>query len=99
MGSLPFCKLFPTVVCLNLGGGYKVGRNPGESTTNLYDIGQPVKTAFRTFAKNNNGRKLNLEIEPGTYLLAMAGALISKVQDKVFTTGQYGKTFLKLDSG
>ena len=88
--SLSFCKIFPSVTALNLGGGYKVGRNPGEPTTDLQEIGKPVADAFRTFAEENNGRELKLEIEPGTYLVAMAGALVSTVQDKVFTTGDAG---------
>eukprot|EP00934_Nitzschia_sp_Nitz4_P005378 Nitzschia sp. Nitz4//scaffold166_size90379//29720//31228//NITZ4_005052-RA/size90379-augustus-gene-0.10-mRNA-1//-1//CDS//3329538181//5368//frame0 len=96
--SLSFCELWPTVEALNLGGGYKVGRNPGEPTTDLQQIGQPVADAFKRFA-SEHGRELKLEIEPGTYLVAMAGALVSTVQDKVFTTGEGGHTFLKLDSG
>ena len=88
--SLSFCKMFPTVTALNLGGGYKVGRNPGEPTTDLQEIGGPVAEAFRTFAAENDGRELQMEIEPGTYLVAMAGALVSKIQDKVFTTGEDG---------
>ena len=97
--SLSFCSLWNTVHTLNLGGGYKVGRNPGEPTTDLQMIGKPVTTAFEKFAQENEGRELNLEIEPGTYLVAMAGALVSTVQDKVFTTGDEGHTFLKLDAG
>lgn len=96
--SLSFCKMFDTVESLNLGGGYKVGRNPGEPTTDLQEIGEPVADAFRAFAEEN-GRELKLEIEPGTYLVAMAGALVSTVQDKVFTTGEGSHTYLKLDSG
>merc|ERR1712032_66694 len=97
--SLSFCAIFPTVTSLNLGGGYKVGRNEGEPTTDLQEIGAPVAEAFEKFAKENDGRELKLEIEPGTYLVAMAGALISTVQDKVVTTGDSGHVFLKLDSG
>jgi diaminopimelate decarboxylase len=96
--SLSFCKIFPTVDALNLGGGYKVGRNEGEATTDLQEIGKPVVDAFEQFAKEN-GRELKLEIEPGTYLVAMGGALVSTIQDKVFTTGDSGHTFLKLDAG
>jgi diaminopimelate decarboxylase len=96
--SLSFCKIFDTVTTLNLGGGFKVGRSPGEPTTDLQEIGKPVTDAFRKFAEED-GRELKLEIEPGTYLVAMAGALVSTVQDKVFTTGDSGKTFLKLDAG
>merc|ERR1719223_2401539 len=62
--SLSFCKIFPTVTACNLGGGYKVGRNPGEPSTDLQEIGQPVTTAFKQFAADT-GRELTLEIEPG----------------------------------
>jgi diaminopimelate decarboxylase len=57
-----------------------------------------VTDAFQQFAEDT-GRELKLEIEPGTYLVAMAGALVSTVQDKVLTTGDSGHTFLKLDAG
>merc|ERR1740139_120233 len=97
--SLEFCAVFPTVTALNLGGGYKVGRNPNEVTTDLQEIGKPVAEAFETFAKEQNGRQLQLEIEPGTYLVAMAGALITTIQDKVATTTEDGHLFLKIDSG
>merc|ERR1712238_545339 len=97
--TLSFCQIFPTVTACNLGGGYKVGRNEGEISTDLQEIGGPVADAFRTFAADNDGRKLQLEIEPGTFLVAMAGALVSTIQDKVFTTGDDGHTFLKLDAG
>ena len=98
--SLSFCEVFPNVNTLNLGGGYKVGRNPGEPTTDLQEIGKPVVEAFTDFAEKN-GRELKLEIEPGTYIVAMAGALVSTIQDKVFTdtSGDEGHKFLKLDAG
>lgn len=99
MKSLSFCKKFPTITTLNLGGGYKVGRIEGEVTTDLQEIGEPVADVFREFAAENDGRELHLEIEPGTYLVAMAGALVSTVQDKVATTGDEGHVFLKMDAG
>jgi diaminopimelate decarboxylase len=76
---------------LTLGGGFKVGRNPGEPTTDLQEIGKLVTEAIRNFADENGRGELKLEIKPGTYLVAMAGALASTVQDKVFTTGDSGK--------
>jgi len=99
--SLSFCALWDTVTTLNLGGGYKVGRNLDEKTTDLGEIGAPVKDAFEEFAKEH-GRQLKLEIEPGTYLVANAGALVSKIQDKVSTkspAGDEGHIFLKMDAG
>jgi diaminopimelate decarboxylase len=44
------------------------------------------------------GRQIKLEIEPGTFLVANAGAMVSTVQD-IVSTGAEGHTFLKLDSG
>lgn len=93
--SLSFCATWDTVTALNLGGGYKVGRNPDEQTTDLGEIGAPVVEEFKQFA-SEHGRELKLEIEPGTYLVANAGALVTTIQDKV-TTSDY--TFLKMDAG
>merc|ERR1711966_490985 len=99
--SLSFCAIWDTVTALNLGGGYKVGRNPDEKTTDLGEIGAPVADAFKEFAKEH-GRELKLEIEPGTYLVANAGALVTAIQDKVSTkspAGDEGHIFLKMDAG
>lgn len=95
--SLDLVRQFPKVHTLNLGGGYKVGRMAGEPSTELGVVGKPVQDAFEAFAKET-GRELKLEIEPGTFLLANAGSLVSSVQDKVHTGGE-GHAFLKLDAG
>ncbi|MDD5581642.1 MAG: diaminopimelate decarboxylase [Candidatus Marinimicrobia bacterium] len=95
--SLNAVKKFPHVHTLNLGGGYKIARTATEKSTDLLVIGLTVKKAFETFYKET-GRKLDLEIEPGTYLVAKAGILLSKIIDKV-STGKDGYTFLKLDTG
>lgn len=95
--SLNIVQAFPEVQTLNLGGGYKVGRMAGEPSTDLQEVGMPVKAAFEVFAKET-GRRLQLEIEPGTFLVANAGALLARVQD-VTSTGERGYRFLKLDLG
>ena len=95
--SLDLVHQFPDVTVLNLGGGYKVGRMSYEYSTDLNKVGAPVKSAFEEFAAKT-GRQLKLEIEPGTYLVANAGALLCAVQD-IVTTGEAGHKFLKLDSG
>jgi diaminopimelate decarboxylase len=97
--SLNLMHSFPDAETLNLGGGYKVGRLSREkhSSTDLQKIGIPVSHEFENFAQLT-GRKLKLEIEPGTFLLANSGALLCEVQDMV-TTGKDGYNFLKLDSG
>jgi len=95
--SLDIVRRFPNVHSLNLGGGYKVARMPDENETDLQEIGEPVKNLFIDFAKET-GRKLKLEIEPGTFLLAHACSLVGQVQD-ITTTGKDGYRFLKLNTG
>ncbi|CAN0093276.1 unnamed protein product, partial [Phaeothamnion confervicola] len=93
--SLDLVRAFPEVTRLNLGGGYKVARMSYEAGTDMQVIGAPVKKEVEDFARET-GRKLHLEIEPGTFLVATAGALVTT--DKV-NTGADGRTFLKLDAG
>ncbi|GBF49488.1 diaminopimelate decarboxylase [Leptospira ryugenii] len=95
--TLEYAEAFETVKVVSLGGGYKVGRMADEKSTDLQKIGEPVKQQFIDFATQHN-RKLILEIEPGTYLIALCGALVTRVDDKV-DTGTKGFTFLKLDTG
>lgn len=68
-----------------------------EPSTDLQVVGTPVKEAFKNFALET-GRKIKLEIEPGTFLVANSGVLLTTIQD-IVTTGANGHTFLKLNSG
>ena len=77
--SLGLVKQFPSVEICNLGGGFKVGRMSYEVSTDLQVVGAPVKDLFIKFAEET-GRKLKLEIEPGTFLVANAAALVTTVQ-------------------
>jgi len=95
--SLDMVRYFEDATHLNLGGGYKVGRIAGEKTTDLQMIGNPMKHAFEAFAEAT-GRKIHLEVEPGTYLVANSCVLLSSVQD-LASTGEGGYDFIKLDSG
>lgn len=95
--TLNLARSFPSVETINLGGGYKVARMPDEKATDLQEVGAPVKVLFKKFAEET-GRKLKLEIEPGTFLLAHACSLVTRVQD-INSTGKEGYRFLKLDSG
>ena len=95
--SLDVCSRLPDVTVLNLGGGYQIGRMKGEKTADLQKIGLPIVDAFRAFDAKY-GRRLHLEIEPGTYLVANSCALISTVID-VVDTGLHGYKFLKVDTG
>jgi len=93
--SLALVARFPGVTTLNLGGGYKVARVANEKGTDPAVVGAPVRAAFAAFALEH-GQHLHLEIEPGTFLVANAGAVLASVGDVVRTDT---RTFVKLDSG
>jgi len=95
--TLDVAARLPDVGRVSLGGGFKVGRMTGEKSTDLQEAGKPVVGEFERFA-NEHGRQLHLEIEPGTFFVANAGALIATVID-VVDTGAEGYHFLKIDSG
>jgi len=93
--SLALVARFPGVEVLNLGGGYKVARVDGEKSTDPAVVGAPVRAAFERFAATT-GRRLRLEVEPGTFLVANAGAVLARVVDVVRTDT---RAFAKLDTG
>ena len=95
--SLDIAARLPEVTTLSLGGGFKVGRMPGEASADLQAIGKPIVQDFKEF-NAKYGRKLHLELEPGTYLVANAGAIVCGIID-VIDTGANGYDFIKVDSG
>ena len=95
--SLKICVGFKNATTLSLGGGYKIGRMPGEVSTDLQVIGQHMAEAFEMTARQT-GRSLRLEVEPGTYLVANAGAIVATAID-VVDTGKDGYKFIKTDTG
>ena len=95
--SLAQVENFPEVEVLNLGGGFKIARMQDEIATDLTEVGQVVGQALMDF-EERTGRQLRLEIEPGTFLVANAGSLVTTIHDMV-DTGEAGYRFLKIDSG
>ena len=95
--SLGIIARLPDATLLSLGGGMKVGRMQGEPSADLQVIGKEVLPEFEAFAKEH-GRKLHLEIEPGTYLAANSAALVATAMD-VMDTGEGGNHFIKVDAG
>jgi diaminopimelate decarboxylase len=68
-----------------------------EKSADLEEIGRRIVKDFEAFNRQHK-RRLRLEIEPGTYLVANAGALVCTVID-VTDTGPDGHNFIKVDSG
>jgi diaminopimelate decarboxylase len=95
--TLDLAAQLPDVAVVNLGGGFKVGRMPEEPTVNLDEVADHVRDELQAF-RQRDGRGLHLEIEPGTYLVAQAGAIVASCVD-VVETGPDGYLFAKLDTG
>jgi len=95
--TLDLAAKLPDVQRVNLGGGFKVGRMAGEPSVDLADVGAHVRDELLAF-RDRDGRALHLEIEPGTFLVANAGAVVATCVD-VVDTGRDGYLFAKLDTG
>ncbi len=95
--SLAIAARLPEVTRLNLGGGFKIARMPNEISADPKKIGEAIVPDFVAFAKDH-GRKLRLELEPGTWLMANVGAIVVSVID-LADTGANGYRFIKTDSG
>ncbi len=95
--TLDLAAQLPDVAVVNLGGGFKVGRMPEEPTADMDDVADHVRRELEAF-RARHGRSLHLELEPGTYLVAPAGAVVATCID-VVDTGKDGYLFAKLDTG
>jgi len=95
--TLDLVAQFPDVAAVNLGGGFKVGRMPEEPSVDMDVVAAHVRSELEAF-RQRDGRALRLEIEPGTYLVAQAGAVVATCMD-VVDTGRGGYLFAKLDTG
>ncbi len=82
---------------ISFGGGLKEARMPGEVAADIQDLGNYAAERITDFAKRT-GRELTMEIEPGTFVVANSGSLVTKVIDKK-QTGPDGFEFLILDGG
>jgi diaminopimelate decarboxylase len=62
---------------IDFGSGFKVAYQEGDMITNVYEVGLKLCKAFREFCEHY-GRKLELWIEPGKFLVSEAGDLLVK---------------------
>ncbi len=90
-------QFFPEATTVNLGGGFRVARMPDESSADITALGRYAERRFSEFSART-GRKLKMAVEPGTYLVANAGVIVSRVLDKK-SSGPDGFDFLILDAG
>ncbi|CDL85088.1 hypothetical protein [Xenorhabdus szentirmaii] len=95
--ALELCAKVPSVTHLNLGGGYKITALNSDPHYDHHAMGSRVSASLEQFQRET-GRKLHLEVEPGTFSMALSGSLITRVID-VVNTGDNGYRFIKIDGG
>lgn len=86
---------FPDLKFLDFGSGFKVAYKEGDITTNIYDLGLRLSKAFKEFCEQY-GRKLELWIEPGKYIVSEAGVLFARANVVKATPSV---TFVGVNSG
>jgi diaminopimelate decarboxylase len=95
--GLDIAEQIPSVVSLDIGGGFKIAYTDDDVEADMQGIARVFAQKLVLFAERT-GRKLRLEIEPGRWLVAHAGSLISEVVD-IVDTGSGGYTFLRTNTG
>ena len=80
---------------IDFGSGFKVPYYPGDSETNIQELGKKLSKRFNLFCKSY-GKNLTLIFEPGKFLVSEAGKFICKVNSIKQTTST---VFAQVDSG
>ena len=88
-------KFFPDAITVCFGGGLKEARMPDEHAADIEQLGRYAKDRIEDFYRST-GRKLGMEIEPGTYIAANSGYALTRVIDKKSTLRS---NFLITDGG
>ena len=88
-------KHFPDADTVCFGGGLKEARMPGEYAADVPLLGSYAKMQIEDFYKRT-GRKLKMEIEPGTYIVANSGYAVTRLMDKKKTSRS---NFIVTDGG
>lgn len=90
-------KYFPDAETVSFGGGLKEARMPNEISADIKELGDYAKQQIEDFFQRTN-RKLKMEVEPGTFIVANCGYAITKIIDKKWT-GEDGLNFIIADGG
>lgn len=82
---------------VSFGGGLKVARMPGELEADVEQLGLYAKQRIQEFY-HRTSRKLRMEVEPGTFIVAGSGYILTEVLDKK-STGDQGFQFIVAGGG
>lgn len=86
---------FPNLKFIDFGSGFKVAYKEGDVVTDVEELGGKLTKAFNEFCERY-GRKLELWLEPGKFLVSESGTLLVRV-NVVKPTPTV--TFVGVDSG
>jgi diaminopimelate decarboxylase len=78
--SLDLVEQCPDVTTLNMGGGYKIARMEDEESADMDEIFGVFAQELKAFA-DRTGRKIHLEIEPGSLLVGNAAKGLTEVKE------------------
>jgi len=77
-------KHFQEAESVGFGGGLKEARMPDEVAADVLELGHYAQGRIEDFRKKTK-RKLKMEIEPGTFIVANSGYAVTRVVDKKCT--------------
>lgn len=86
---------FNNLEFIDFGGGFKVPYRPDEERINYRELGRKITNIFSDFCKKY-GKELELYFEPGKFLTAEAGFLLTTVNT---IKHNQSRTFAGVDSG
>ncbi len=68
---------FPNLRYIDLGSGFKVPYQPGDTETDVHLLGEKIAEAFSKY-ETETGKKIQVWFEPGKYLVSQAGYFVVK---------------------
>jgi diaminopimelate decarboxylase len=90
--------LFPQLATINIGGGFGTSYHDDEEEITLEVLATNILERLR-YAADKRGKPIRLNVEPGEFIVAPAGYLLSRVRvKKVWQRGNKKKEALILDA-
>ena len=92
---LDVAKDFDNLDYIDFGSGFKVGYKPNDISTDIEELGKKMGLLFKNFCKEY-GKDLQIEFEPGKFLVSEAGYFLCNVNSLKQTTAT---VFAQVNSG
>jgi diaminopimelate decarboxylase len=93
---LEIAQTIPNLQFVDVGGGFGVPYRPTDTRLNLQTLGQAIANRMNQF-RSEYGSDVQLRFEPGRYIVAESGSLITQVT--AIKTNTSGRTFVGTNTG